>query len=51
MQDAQAACALYNFAVQKLQASIQFTRGDVAPHNAIGDAHVGWAERVSGDES
>ena len=33
--------------MQKLQASIQFARGDVAPYNALGDAHVGWAERLS----
>ena len=36
VQDAQAACAAYDLAVQKLQDSVQFARGDVAPHNAIG---------------
>ncbi|KAA6425736.1 MAG: hypothetical protein FRX49_04111 [Trebouxia sp. A1-2] len=45
-QDAEAACNMYALAVQKLQASIQFVRGDVAPHNAVGDAHVSWAERL-----
>lgn len=37
---------MYALAVQKLQASIQFVRGDVAPHNALGDAHVSWAEHL-----
>ncbi len=46
MQDAEAACKMYALAVQKLQASIQFVRGDVAPHNAVGDAHVSWAEHL-----
>ncbi len=46
-QDAQAACSTYQAAVEKLQASTQFVRGDVAPHNAVGDAYVSWAERVS----
>ena len=46
MQDAEAACDMYTLAVKKLQASIQFVRGDVAPHNAVGDAHVSWAEHL-----
>ena len=37
---------MYALAVQKLQASIQFVRGDVAPHNAVGDAHASWAEHL-----
>ncbi|DBA87568.1 TPA: hypothetical protein ACH3X1_004592 [Trebouxia sp. C0004] len=45
-KDAEAACNIYALAVQKLQASIQFVRGDVAPHNAVGDAHVSWAEHL-----
>ncbi|KAL3140757.1 hypothetical protein ABBQ32_005308 [Trebouxia sp. C0010 RCD-2024] len=44
--DNEAACSAYSLAVQKLQASIQFARGDVAPYNALGDAYVGWAERL-----
>lgn len=44
MQDSKAACITYSLAVQKLQASIQFARGDVAPYNALGDAYAGWAE-------
>ena len=51
LQDTEAACTSHDHAVQKLQASIQFARGDVAPHNAIGDAHVGWAERLSGTDA
>lgn len=47
MQDNEAACRAYSLAVQKLQASIQFARGDVAPYNALGDAFAGWAERLS----
>ena len=46
MQDNEAACRTYSLAVQKLQASIQFARGDVAPYNALGDAYAGWAERL-----
>ena len=46
MQDREAACSTYSLAVQKLQASIQFARGDVAPYNALGDAYAGWAERL-----
>ena len=46
MQDSEAACNTYSLAVQKLQASIQFARGDVAPYNALGDAYAGWAERL-----
>ena len=46
MQDSQAACSTYSLAVQKLQASIQFARGDVAPYSALGDAYAGWAERM-----
>ena len=46
MQDSEAACSTYSLAVQKLQASIQFTRGDIAPYNALGDAYAGWAERL-----
>ena len=44
IQDGEAACSTYSLAVQKLQASIQFARGDVAPYNALGDAYAGWAE-------
>lgn len=50
MQDAEAACATYAIAVQKLQAAIVFVRGDVAPHNALGDAYVSWAERLSDND-
>ena len=46
MQDGEGACSTYSLAVQKLQASIQFARGDVAPYNALGDAYAGWAERL-----
>ena len=46
MQDNEAACRAYSLAVQKLQASIQFARGDVAPYNALGDAYAGWADRL-----
>ena len=46
MQDGEAACSTYDLAVQKLQASIQFARGDVAPYNALGDAYAGWADRL-----
>lgn len=48
LQDTAAACSALELAVQKLQASIEFTRGDVAPHNALGDAHASWADRLSG---
>ena len=51
MQDTSAACNAYGLAVQKLQASIQFARGDVAPYNALGDAFVGWAERLPDHEA
>ena len=51
IQDVEAACNSYALAVQKLQASIQFVRGDVAPHNALGDARVSWAEHLSDTEA
>ena len=37
--------------MQKAEASIQFVRGDVAPYNALGDAHVNWAERLIDSEA
>lgn len=37
--------------MQKFQASLDFARGDVAPHNALGDAHASWADRLAGDEA
>ena len=51
VQDTSAACAALDVAVQKLQASFEFARGDVAPHNALGDAHASWADRLSGNEA
>lgn len=45
-QGLESAGQIYTLAVQKLQASIQFARGDIAPYNALGDAHVGWAEHM-----
>lgn len=37
--------------MQKLQASIQFARGDVASYNALADAYAGWAERLPDNEA
>lgn len=51
MQETSAACAALDVAVQKLRVSIDFARGDVAPHNALGDAHASWADRLSGNEA
>ena len=46
MQDRTSSGQIYPLAVQKLQASIQFARGDIAPYNALGDAYAGWAEHM-----
>lgn len=50
-QDVSAACAMLELAVAKLQSSIDFARGDVAPHNALGDAHTSWADKVPGSDA
>ena len=51
VQDAAAACVTLELATQKFQASLDFARGDVAPHNALGDAHANWADRLLGNEA
>lgn len=49
-QEASRACATLEMAVAKLQASIDFARGDVAPHIALGDAHATWADKTTGSD-
>jgi tetratricopeptide (TPR) repeat protein len=46
-QDPGAAIALLEEAAQRLRESIAFDRGDVAPHNALGDALAALAEHAA----